>query len=61
MGCNCVTASNHDPLNLIEAHFVAQSCVVRVEAWFVALAAAFSIVPPFLRSAAIPSPGICGC
>jgi hypothetical protein len=27
MGCNCVTASNHDPLNLIEAHFVAQTIV----------------------------------
>jgi hypothetical protein len=40
------TVSNHDPLDLIEAHLIAPPVVKRVEAWF-AIAAAFSSEPPF--------------
>jgi hypothetical protein len=39
------TVSNHDPLDLIEAHLIAPPVVKRVEAWFAI--AAFSSEPPF--------------
>jgi hypothetical protein len=49
--------SNKYPLHVLEAHFVVRLIVElrveRVEAWL-AMAAAFSSVPPFLRYAMIP-------